>query len=99
MYALSVLNDGIFVTCANPIFPLSDPTTGTFMFEVLEADSSMLKSRIGKLEAYGVDPTKPPFFGKLVRLEPCESQHLSLLYLRHKPTMRAVIATQSEVRQ
>jgi hypothetical protein len=93
MSYLSVLcEDRLFITCANPIFPLSDPDTGTFTFEVFEADSRMLKSRLGKTELYaGLEPGKPPFFGQLVKLEPDESTHSALLFLRDKPTMRAVM--------
>lgn len=91
MSSLSVFSANLFVTCANPIFPLSDPDTGTFTFEVLEADAVMLKARVGKWEQYLLGE-KPPFFGELVKLEPCESTHLGLLLLRDKPTLRGVLA-------
>jgi hypothetical protein len=92
MSCLSVRHeDGIFVTCANPIFILSGPESGTLVFEVFEIDSIMLKNRLGKFEHYGLDPTQPSFFGKVTNIEPCESTHPGLLYLREKPTLRVSI--------
>jgi len=93
MACLSLLDpSGLMVVCANPVFPLSEPDSGTFIFEVFEADAGMLKSRIGKVEQYGLDPNSPPFFGRVTNIEPCESTHSSLVLLRDKPTLRVAIA-------
>lgn len=88
MAALSVLKDGIFVVCANPIFPISD-VDGTLTFEVFEADAASLKRSLGKLDEYCLDDKH--FSGKLVSLEMCRSTHPGLALLRNKPTMRAVM--------
>jgi hypothetical protein len=87
MACLSVLDDGIFIVCANPIFPISEPDTGIFNFEVLEVDSVMLKTRKGKVEFYGVDGTVP-FFGVITEIEPYQSTHSALALMREKPTLR-----------
>lgn len=89
--ALSVLKEGVFVLCASPIFPLTDPSTGVFTFEVFDEDASSLKSRLGKVETYGVDPEQPPFVGQLKSLDVCKSTHPGLALLRDKRTLRAII--------
>jgi hypothetical protein len=100
MAALSVLHDGMFVGCANPIFPISE-SEGSLIFEVLENDAALLKRRLGKIDEYCLNAGKP-FSGKLESLEICQSTHQGLAYLRHKATMRAVMTirkAQADVKQ
>ena len=96
MVHLSILHeDGIMVTCANPIY-LTGPTDfrpgGRVTFEVLEADAAHLKRLIGKTETFGLDPQQLPFSAQLTALEPCESTVDALSLLRYKPAMRAVLS-------
>ena|ERR1700730_848237 len=93
MAGLSVLKEGIFVVCANPIFPTSDVNNDTLTFEVFEADAASLKHRLGKIDQYCLD--KEPFFGELVSIEMCRSSHPALAHLRDKPTMRGVMTIHS----
>jgi hypothetical protein len=95
MACLSVQHDdgGIFIVCANPIFPLSEED-GKLTFEVLKADSTSLKRRIGKKENYVLDNGRP-FFGEVISLEPCQSMHVALSLLRHKPTLKGAIKIHS----
>ena len=95
MACLSVQDDegGIFIVCANPIFPLSEES-GTLRFEVLEADSTSLKRRIGKKEHYLVDGGTP-FLGEVISLELCQSTHGALSLLRHEPTLNVAIKIHS----
>jgi hypothetical protein len=86
---LSILKDGILVVCANPVFLTSDPDGGTVTFEVFEADSSGLKSRLGSIEHYCLDGE--PFLGKITSIEPCRSTHVALSLMRDRPTMRIIL--------
>jgi hypothetical protein len=91
MAGLSVEDRGIFVVCANPIFPISDSgEEGKVTFEVFEQDATSLKLRLGKVESYCMDDGEP-FFGELISLEACLSTHPGLAFLREKPTMRGVM--------
>ena len=73
------------VICANPIYPLSQDGD-SFIFEVLEADSSGLKRRLGIEEYYVMEASA--FFGELIRLKPCVSTHFALSLLRDRPALR-----------
>jgi hypothetical protein len=100
MAGLSVLLDGVFISCANPIFPIFE-SADSFVFEVFEQDASLLKNRLGKMDEYRLG-TGQPFSGKLDRLEKCESTHPGLAHLRNKPTLRAVMTVHkvlSDVKQ
>lgn len=91
MATLSVVDDGMLIVCANPVFPILDPNPGvnTITFEVFEADAASLKRRLGKVENYVLDG--PPFFGELISLESCQSTHPSLSLMRDRLTMRGVM--------
>jgi hypothetical protein len=94
MSSLSVLKDGVFVTCTNPIFPTSsfDLKEGTtFTFEVFEADAASLKARLQTTEKYYLEG-RPPFFGKLISLEPCQSTHPGVRLFQNKPTLCGVFS-------
>jgi hypothetical protein len=96
MAHLSILHqDGIMVTCANPVH-LTEPADfrdgGRIAFEVLEADASYLKRLIGKTETFGLDPQQLPLSARLIALEPCKSTVDALSLLRHKPAMRGVLS-------
>jgi hypothetical protein len=86
--ALSILQGQIAVTCANPIYLISERDSEV-IFEVLEDDATSLKARLGKLETYVLDG--PPFLAELTTLEERQSTHLALEWLRHKKTLRAVL--------
>src|SRR5579863_6761522 len=86
--ALSVLDRGFFVTCANPVFPISDEGD-RLTFEVLEKDATSLKQRLGKMDNYCLDDG--PFSGELISLELCRSTHIGLSLLRYEPTLRGVM--------
>jgi hypothetical protein len=87
MACLSVLVDGVFVVCSNPIFPISEVDGRKLIFEVFEDDAASLERRRGQIDEYCVDATEP-FLGELVSLEMCQSTHPGLALLREKPTMR-----------
>ena len=91
MACLSVQHEdgGLFIVCANPIFPLSEENE-KLTFEVLEDDSASLKRRFGKKENYVLDGGRP-FLGEVISLEPCQSTHVALSLLPHKPTLRCAI--------
>jgi hypothetical protein len=91
MACLSVQQDdgGIFVVCANPIYPLSEED-GILTFEVLEDDSTSMRLRAGKKENYVLDGGRP-FLGEVISLEPCKSTHLALSLLSHKSTLKGAI--------
>jgi hypothetical protein len=93
MSSLSILKEGVFVTCANPIYLTCDLDWRdgvTLSFEIFVADATSLKSRLGEVEQYCLD-SQASFWGKLTILEPCQSTHPGLRLLRHKPTLRGVL--------
>lgn len=93
MSSLSVLTDGVFVKCADPIFPTSDIPSyegAEFTFEVFNDDAASLRARLGVIEQYALI-SQPPFWGKLTSLEPCVSTHSGLLLLRDKPTLKGIL--------
>src|SRR5271170_1066943 len=93
---LSVFSDPLFVLCASPIFVTSgvDLTPGkSLTFEVFEANAAELRSRLGEIERYTLDSSSS-FFAQLTTLEPCESAHSALSYLRNEPTLRGVLTIQ-----
>jgi hypothetical protein len=90
MACLSVLRDGIYVICANPIFPTSELAT-TLAFEILESDAAALKLRLDKMEEYYIDSIGT-FVGILQRLETRPSTHPGLALLRDKPSLSGVMA-------
>lgn len=97
MATLSILEeDGILVTCANPIYPTSpvDSHRGAkITFEVLEVDASSLKrlAGTGRMETFVMDPHQFPFSAELTTLEPCTSTVPALSLLRDRPAMRGVL--------
>ena len=83
MACLSILKEKMFVVCANPIFPTSEPDWSdgaTLTFEVFADDAASLKRHLGKTEHFCLG-SEAPFWGKLISLEPCAST-------RDKPTLR-----------
>ena len=48
-----------------------------------------LRLRLGQEHHYMLD--SQAFFGKLTNLEPCQSTHPSLLFLRDKLTLRGIL--------
>jgi hypothetical protein len=97
MTSLSVLEGGIYVVCANPIFPITD-LGNIWVFEVLESDATDLKQRLGRMDEYctGQDGT---FTGVLEQIEMCSSTHPGLRLLREKPTLRGVMTIHKSVSQ
>ena len=94
MTGLKVYNEGIMVSCADPIFLTSglDYRLGAeITFEVLDVDALGLKRRLGKVEQYGIDSSRPPFSAVLTTLEPCQSTHSALSLERGRATMRGVL--------
>ncbi len=83
--------EGLAIVCANPVFPISEPDAGILVFEVFDQDSTGLRRRLGQIEQYVLDPRKPAFWGRVTRIEPCQSTHPGLSLLRHKPTLRVEI--------
>jgi hypothetical protein len=99
MACLSAFDRDIFIVCANPIYPLSDLNSGILSFEVLEVDAGMLKRRLGKVEQYHFG-SEPAFYGTVTSIEKCESTHQALSLMRHRPTVRVMLAvhqTKSQV--
>ena len=99
MACLSVFDRDIFIVCANPIYPLSDLTSGILSFEVLEVDAVMLKRRLGKVEQYHID-SEPEFYGTVTSIEKCQSMHPALSLMRDRPTVRVMLSvhqTESQV--
>lgn len=90
MASLSILKDGIYVVCANPIFPTSELGT-TLAFEILESDAAWLKSRIDTPEEYYINSIGT-FVGVLQSLELRPSVHPGLALLRDKATLSGVMA-------
>jgi hypothetical protein len=78
---------------ANPVFvisPIQECRNGTeLIFEVFEADAEALKRLVGAPQLYVFNSTSA--WGKLKSLDPCESTHPGLAYLRNKPTLRGVL--------
>ena len=89
MACLSVLKGGIYVVCANPIFPVSEMGS-TLAFEVFESDAASLKLRLETPNEYYVDSTGT-FFGILKSLEKRTSTHPELALLRDKSTLYGVM--------
>jgi hypothetical protein len=89
MSCLSLLKDGIYVVCANPIFPTSD-IGKTFTFEILETDASSLKDRLGEAQGYYINSIGT-FFGVLESLDPRPSTHRGLAMLRDQATLHGVM--------
>lgn len=97
MAFLSIARDGMMVACANPLYLTSEPDYSSgakITFEVLEADASVLKRLIGKVETFGFDTSRPPFQAKLTSLEPCTSTVLALSLMRERPAMRGIFTVQ-----
>lgn len=90
MAGLSVLNGGVFVVCANPIFPILEGERDVLVFEVLQDDARFLKLHLGEVESYCLDDSQP-FKGELISLEVRRSTHPRLAVLRQKTAMRAVL--------
>jgi hypothetical protein len=101
MATLSILaEDGIMITCANPIYlasPIDCSRGSKVTFEVLEVDASFLKRLAGKIETFGLDPTQPPFTAELTSLESCASTVPALALLRDRPAMRGVLTVREMV--
>lgn len=100
MACLSVVREGAGATIvASPILvtsPIEGLRTGEkLIFEVLEQDAAGLRPLIGNAYIYALTPPSN-FWGKLETLEPCESSHRGLALLRHKPTLRGVLAVFKE---
>lgn len=92
--------DGIIISCANPIFIISDggrKKDAKLVFEVFDNSASGLRRRLGRSDNYGVDPNQPLFSAKLTSLEPCESTHPGLALLRDRPTLRGVLTIDGEI--
>jgi hypothetical protein len=95
MACLSVVQDGGRAeVVATPIFLMSPVKSlrndMEVTFEVLKEDAATLTSLVGKKKYYVLDSQKH-FWGELRTLEPCESIHAGLAYLRRKPTLRGVL--------
>ena len=97
MAFLSIARDGMMVGCANPIYLTSEPDYSSgakITFEVLDADASVLKRLVGKVETFGFDPSRPPFRAELTSLEPCTSTVVALSLMRDRPAMLGVFTVQ-----
>jgi hypothetical protein len=93
MACLSILIEKMFVICAKPIFPISEPDWrdgATLTFEILADDASSLEHHLGRTEHFCLG-SEAPFWGKLTSLEPCASTHPGLGLLRDKPTLRGAL--------
>ena len=101
MACLSIVREGLGATIvANPIFVTSAieklQTGAKLIFEVFEQDAAALGQLLGETRIYVLTPPGN-FWGKLDILEPCQSTHPGLALLRHKPTLRGVLAVFEEV--
>ena len=90
MAGLSVLNGGVFVVCANPIFPILGGEQDVLVFEVLQDDARFLKLHLGEVESYCLDGAQP-FRAELISLEVRRSTHPRLAVFRERTTMRGVL--------
>jgi hypothetical protein len=83
---------------ANPIFLLSPhenlTTGGTVTFEVLEKNADGLRALIGQTKLYVIDGSR--LWATLRELIACTSTHSGLNIMRHKPTLRGVLAVIEE---
>lgn len=89
MACLSILDNGIFVACANPIFLTADVDVAPrklLEFEVLESDSRSLAKLREELKTYMLDASVP-FLARLTKLQNCKSTHAALSLMRYKPAM------------
>jgi hypothetical protein len=92
MACLSVFKEGLFVICANSIFPTSDVDLragATLTFEVFEGNATSLRLRLGEEHQYMLDGQA--FSGRLMKLEPCQSSHPGLSFLRDNPTLLGLL--------
>lgn len=81
------------IVVANPVFvtsPIEFKDGAEVTFEVFEQDAAALKTRVDKEQRYVLDSMEP-FWAQLKCLDPCESTHPALTYLRHKETLRGVL--------
>jgi hypothetical protein len=95
MAALSVQNEsGVFVGCASPIYLASqvDMRKGAkLIFEVLEADASILKQMVRQVATFGLGTDQPPFVAEVTSVVGCASTASGLEMLRDRPTVRCVL--------
>jgi hypothetical protein len=91
---LSILNGGVFIVCANPIFPILGSDRDVLVFEVLQDDARFLKLHLGEIESYCLDDAQP-FKGELISLEVRRSTHPRLAVFKEKRTMRGVLKIHS----
>jgi len=92
MSCLSVFDQGVFVVCANPIFPTSEVEWrdgASFSFEVFVADATSLRLRLNEDHYYAMD--SQACLARLTSLDPCRSTHPGLRFLRDKPTLRGTM--------
>lgn len=99
MSALSMVRPGNkAVPCvANPIFltaPLRTENGAEVTFEVFEIDAGGLRDLVGTKQLYHFDGKL--FWAELKSLEPCQSTHPGLSYLRERPTLRGVFSMHGE---
>jgi hypothetical protein len=96
---LSIVENGLpALAVANPIFVISsiqELRDGTeLIFEVFEDDAAALRPLVGQARYYALNSSSS--WGILKSLGPCDSTHPGLAHLRHKRTLRGVLATFEE---